>query len=112
MAIPNQKPSGARNTDVIIVDSGTNTHMSPKADRVQSTTYCNIKISLADDFTVVASSMGNRNVWWMNNERARGVSLEGTLVAPDVSMILLSIPALVRKNIATLFLPSKALFST
>ena len=45
----------------------------------------------------------------MTSDGQRDVNLTNTLVAPDVSMSLLSIPALVDKNISVLFMPKNAI---
>ena len=68
-----------------------------------------LEIKLADDSTISFNMEGKRKVSWMTSEGKREVNLSNTLVAPDISMSLLSIPALVDKNIAVFFMPKKAL---
>ena len=96
-------------SDRILLDSGTTTHMTPHRHKVTEAISTQKPIKLADDSIIQAKLSGTREVNWMTSEGNQMVYLSNTLVAPDVSMSLLSIPALVNKNIAVLFMQKKAL---
>lgn len=49
-------------------------------------------------------------VKWHGQSGITEVSLSKTIVAPDIKSSLLSVPALVQKEIAVLFVPGKAMF--
>lgn len=99
-----------RRPDAMMVDSGTTSHMTCKADRVSNKSQCSVSITLADDSQVTATQVGVRMVTWNGLKGTTRVSLSDTLVAPDFKTSLLSVPALVKKNIGALFLPGKAMF--
>lgn len=94
----------------MLVDSGTTSHMTAYGSRVHSQRKCDTSIHLADDSTVSASKIGVRKVTWQGTLGSTTVSLSNTLVAPNIKTSLLSVPALVNKDIAVLFVPGKALF--
>ena len=100
----------ARRPDVMMVDSGTTSHMTGMADRVSNKAACSVAITLADDSQVMETHVGVRKVNWQGLKEPMSVSLSNTLVAPDIKTSLLSVPALVSKNIGVLFLPGKAMF--
>lgn len=95
--------------DKMLLDSGTTSHMTPKTDRVGQKAPCNTSIALGDDSTVRAFSKGTRNVKWQTDDGPVQVALSNTLVAEDLSLSLLSVPALVNKEIAVIFVPGQAL---
>ena len=88
-----------------MLDSGITSHITAIAEKVHSKTGCNVSITLADDFTVDASKKGTRTVQWYSDSGPQRVHLSQTLVAPQMAMSLLSVPAFVRKNISVLFIP-------
>lgn len=96
--------------DMMLVDSGTSAHMTSRSDRVISKEHCDVDISLGDNSKVHSSHKGIRKVMWHTQEGERTISLSDTLVSKKLAMSMLSVPALVKKNIASLFLPGKALF--
>lgn len=110
MARPSRSALNGLPPDRMLLDSGTTSHMTPLSNRVHGTTDCDVSIRLADDSTVKASATGVRSVHWMSALGRSKVNLSDTLVAKDVALSLLSVPALARKNIATLFMPDKAFF--
>ena len=93
----------------MMLDSGTTTHMTPDEDELFSTVNCNVSISLGDDSCVQASCKGTNAVTWSGLEGTTEVHLSETLAARDLAMKLLSVPALTKKGMAVLFLPSKTL---
>ena len=94
--------------DRMMLDSGTTSHLTPLANRVQSKTVCNIPISLADDPTVHSSHKGIRKVTIATDGSPRKASLSDTVVVLNAGMSLLPVPSLVRKDIGVLFMPKKA----
>lgn len=100
--------SGAK-TDMMMLDSGTSSHMTPHSERVSERIACDVPISLADNSTVQAKYKGKRSVTWIGQDGTVKVGLTNTLVSPKLSCSLLSVPALVRKGIAVLFVPGKAI---
>lgn len=109
-AMPRTGPKTARNPDYLMVDSGTTSHMTARSDCVSNQTGCGVDIQLADHSTVTATKTGIRTVVWQSHAGPTRVSLSNTLVAQSIKTILLSVPALVKKDIAVLFVPGKALF--
>ena len=99
-----------RSVDRLMLDSGTTTHITPDVATIKDSISTNISIKLADDSNMQATAKGTRSLNWKTDEGDRVLHLSNTLVAPQAAMSLLSIPSLVKKNIAVLFLPGKALF--
>lgn len=97
-----------RPADMMLLDSGTSSHMTPLGDIVKNRTECDISIALADDFIVEANEKGNRTVKWYSNDGPVKVTLSETLVAPDTTTSLISVSALVKKGINVLFMPGRA----
>ena len=95
--------------DVMLLDSDTTSHMTPMFDKVKKKNDCRVYIMLCDHSKVTAFSIGTRLVKWQTRDGPCTVSLSNNLVTEDLSMSLISIPVLVQKKIATLFLPGKAL---
>lgn len=93
----------------IMLDSGTTAHMTPYAGTVQNKCGCNVDIALGDDSIISAKMKGVRKVRWQGADGPVTVSLTDTLIAPDATLSLLSVPALTKKDIAVLFLPGKAI---
>ena len=96
--------------DVMMIDSGTTSHMTSMAYKVYDKEACHVAIKLADDSEITATQVGVRKVKWQGPDRTMNVSLTDTLVAADIKTSLLSVPALVKKDIGVLFLPGKAMF--
>lgn len=94
--------------DRMMLDSGTSAHMTPLGNRLVDTRKSTSDISLADDSTVSSAEIGTRPVEWTADGVRTTVSLSKTMFVPALSTSLLSVPALVNKNIAVLFLPRKA----
>lgn len=93
----------------MMLDSGTTSHMTPNKSTVKDLTDCSVQISLADASTVSAVTKGVRTVKWCTIDGPTTVNLSDTLILPEMSMSLLSVPALVNKNISVLFMPGKAI---
>ena len=110
-AMARKKRNGRRTPDRLMLDSGTTSHLTPHADRVHSKTPCDTPISLADDSIIVATSKGVRSVQFSTDDGSTKVSLSDTLIVPNASLSLLSVPALVNKGIGVLFMPGKAILS-
>ena len=83
--------------------------MTPLSNKVSNLSVCDVPISLADNSTATASRKGKRSVTWPNNDGTANVGLSNTLVSKKLNCSLLSIPALVEKGIAAVFIPGKAL---
>ena len=94
---------------VMMLDSGTTTHMTNDVETLQNTALCEVPISLGDDSKIVANYRGSRVVTWQSQDGVTEVRLSGTLAAPDLAMSLLSIPALTEKGFCVLFLPQNAI---
>lgn len=92
--------------DKMMLDSGTTSHLTPLADRVQSTTRSDIYSTLADNSKMRATHVGLRKVRIQDD--VRSVSLSDTLIVPDAGMSLMSVRALVNKNTSVLFMPGHA----
>lgn len=93
-------------TDLMMLDSGTKSRMSPYIARVNDHTPCNISIALGHDSTVVADKKRIRRVNWYGQDGPGEVLLSETLVAPGSATSLLSVLALLNK---VLFMPKMAL---
>lgn len=89
--------------DALMLDSGTNSHMTPKLECLHGVDECNIALHLDDDLKIKATHTGFCNVKWNGQDGATAVNLNIVLYSPNMAMILLSIPALASKNIHTLF---------
>lgn len=72
-------------------------------------TWYNGTIPLGDDLKIRASKQVSRRLQWNGEDEPLFVTLSNTLVAPEVSLGLLSVPALVNKGLAVLFVQERAL---
>ena len=97
-----------RSSDSMMIDSGTSSHITPFEHKVSNLEECDVTITLGDDSTVPSVTQGTRRVQWQGEDGPVNVNLSNTLVAPDVSLSLLSVPALVEKGLAVLFVPTRA----
>ena len=95
--------------DKMMLDSGTTSHLTSNPGKVTNTQIANISIKLADDSTMNGTARGTREVRWVTENGTSKVSLSNTIVVPNAAMSLLSVPSLVNKNIAVMFLPGKAI---
>ena len=109
MAKHNAVRGSSGKIDRLMLDSGTTSNMTAMAEKVHSKTGCNVSITLADNSALNASKKGTRTVQWYSDSGPQRVHLSQTLVTPEMAMSLLSVPALVRKNIGVLLIPQKAL---
>lgn len=100
--------SSEEKADIMMLDSGTTSHLTPFAGRVQSKKSSSLILILADDSKMKSTHTGTRKVSLCGDGEVRAVSLSNTLVVPDAGMSLMSVPALVKKNIAVLFRPGYA----
>lgn len=60
-----------RRPDIMMMDSGTSSHMKPKSKWVSIEQSCNVFISLADDSTVAPKKNGTGIVHWKSKEKRR-----------------------------------------
>ena len=97
-----------RMADPIMLDSGTTSHLTPHADRVSCPKPSDISFTLADNSQMHATHMGVRKVQMRSGQRSCTVSLSNNLIVPDAAMSLMSVPALVKKEIGVLFMPGYA----
>lgn len=84
--------------------------MTSLSQQVISKNHYDVDISLGDDSKVDADQRGTRKVKWQTKERACTISLLEALVSQNIAMSMLSVPALVKKEIAVFLLLGKALF--
>lgn len=98
-----------RQPDMMMLDSGTSSHMTPKSEGINVKKSCNVSILLADDSTVTATEKGTRSVKWKTENEPMQVNLSEIFIAPDMADSLLSVPELVKKNISVIFKPQRAL---
>lgn len=98
----------ARKADIMMLESGTTSHLTPCEDRIQATTSSDLSFTLADNSKMRATHSGVRKVRMQSDNGVRAVSLSKTLLVPGAGMSLMSVPALVEKGIGVLFLPGFA----
>ena len=96
--------------DVMFVDSGTTSHITARTETVPSRSGCDMRVVLCDVSKVMATEKGDRRVQWAGEGGPHTIKLSETLIADDIAISLLSVPALVNKGIGVIFLPGKALF--
>lgn len=95
--------------DRILFNSVMTAHMPSRSDRVVLQKHCDVYIALGDETKVHTGKKGTRKVTWKTQDGGRSVSLSDTLVSKKLYISILSVPVLVKRDIATLFLPLKAL---
>lgn len=95
--------------DKMMIDSGTSMNITQYGKKIVDQTPCDVSISLVDESTVQKNEQGERKVKWKGSDGPVEVKLTNTLVDPDVSISLLSVTDLVKKYLAVLFVPGKAL---
>lgn len=88
----------------MILDIGTTSYMAPKNGVVQHQDSCDVIIRLADDSFMPVSQRGIRNVECKTKEGQTNFCLSDILNFPKLSMSLLFVPALAKKNISTIFI--------
>ena len=88
-----------RRPDKMMLDSGATSHITSLGDRVGEKRAHSTPIHPADDSTMRPTHNGTRKVTFMTDHGCQRVKLSNTLVVPDASTSLLSVPALVRKDI-------------
>ena len=81
----------------ILFDSGTTSHMISDRYKIIEGRSSSLEIKLADDSTISSNIAGTRKVSWMTSEGKREVNLSNKPVVADISISLLSIPALLEK---------------
>lgn len=105
-AIARNKRRIAGPADRMMLDSGTTSHLKPKSRTMRDWCVNDTSIYLADDSVIFSTHVGDRKIDVRNDNGNIRIRLSDTLVVPEASMSLLSILALVRRDIAVLFLPS------
>lgn len=108
-AVARAMMSKSPSRNMLMLDSGTTSHMTPYAEHLEDTKTCAIPIALGDDSTVTATSKGTLCVEWCSSDGQTEVKLSETLASEDLAMSLLSIPALTEKGLGVLFMPTQAL---
>lgn len=98
-------------TECPMIGSKTASNIMPFQYKVSNTTQCDIYIYISDDLTIYSSLQGVRRVKWHGEDGPISVTLFNSLVAPEVSMSLLSVPALVKNELTVLFVTGKAFIS-
>lgn len=93
----------------MLLDSEKTSYMTLFKEKVTNQRKCKVDIALRNDSTVTASSTCTRVVKWNGAYITCTISLSNTLFSPELSMSLLSVPALVQKGVSVLFVPGKAL---
>lgn len=91
-----------------MLNSGTASHVTPSENLVQSVTECEVEIHLVDDSTVSTKKQSTESASYLKNQSCKKLNLSETLIAPHLSISLLSLQALTRKDIAALFTPEVA----
>lgn len=110
MALQNSNVT-RRDSDRMMLDSGTSSHMTPYSENVQSKNKCNVSVTLADASRVNAESRGIRSVKWCTEIGKNRVRLPDTLVVPNMSTSLHFVPALMKKTLPVIFMPEKAVLT-
>lgn len=88
--------------------SGTTSHLTPKSRTTRHQGVYETSKYFADDSDISSTHVGVCKIDARNDDGDRRISLSDILVVLDASMNLMSIPALVRKEIAVLFMPGYA----
>lgn len=97
-----------RTLNRIMIDSGTMSHITPFEDKVSNHEVCDVSTALGDNSTVRSTVKGERRVNWQGRNGPVFVTLSHTLMAPEVSFSLLSVPALAEMRLGVLFVPERA----
>lgn len=92
--------------DMMMLDCGTSSHMNPKSERVSVKKVCIVSILFVVDFAVSATEKDTRSAHSKTEDGSMQVNPSEILIASNVAINLLSIPALI-KNISVLFMPEK-----
>lgn len=93
----------------MLLESVTTSHNTPNEQKVLNERSYGQSIRLAEESTVNENLIRIREVNWTTTKRDRNITLSRALVASDVSMSLLSVTALVNKNIVVLLIPKMEL---
>lgn len=93
--------------DIMMLHSGSTSHITAQSSRVANKKYCSATIRLADKSTTTDQQIGVRTVNWLGESGSIGVSLPETPVGRDFNTIILSVQSFVRMDIAALFMPGK-----
>lgn len=88
-----------------MIDSGTTSPMTALSIRLRNREKCDISIRLADNSAIKTQSMGIWTVKWMKKGGKQNVHLSNTLIVPQISSGLLSVPSLAKKDVGVIFLP-------
>lgn len=102
----------AKPLDKMLLDFGTTSYVTSRPDRVLFQEKFRTPISFSDDSKVQSMSKGTCIVRWSNETGSVKVSWSGILFASKLSISLLSIAALAKKNIAALCLVGRAIILT
>ena len=94
--------------ELMMLDSGTTTHMIQDIESLEDTSICGVPISLGDDSQITATHWGSTRVTWKWQGGETEVEMTGTRAAPNLAMRLLSILALTEKGLCVLSVLAKA----
>lgn len=87
-----------------MLESRKTSHLTLYAARVKSKMLCNTNTSLAYDSEIEAFEKGERIVRFCSKDGPLQVNLPETVVLSDTSISLLSVPALLNKEICVLLI--------
>lgn len=91
MALVGNHKSSLR-PELFMLDSGTTSKITPKAQRVTNKQSCDVSILLGDNSKVMADAFGDRKVIWQSEPGPVRVSLSNTLIAEDMSSVYCRYP--------------------
>lgn len=92
-----------------MLESRTTSHMTPHVNLVTDTMVRSTEVILDDESSVAGDGKGVRTVRWKTENGLRTVRLSTTLHIPKMAIILLSVSALVKKNIGVIIFPKRTI---
>lgn len=95
-------------TDVIMLESGLTSHLTPLASCFYSKIPRDVSFTIADNLQMRTTHSGVLKVQMSSEKGIRWVSLSNDLVVSDAGMNLMTVSALVKKEIGLLFMPGYA----
>lgn len=88
-----------RQAEMMLLDSGTTSHMTPSIHNGRDRSERQVSISLGDEATVVSSDKWTWSVHWYAEQSMINFDLSETQIEEDLAMNLISGPAVVSKVI-------------
>ncbi|PXF39675.1 Copia protein [Gracilariopsis chorda] len=108
-AAPARSVTGNSSDCVMMLDSGTSSHMTRTERSLTDIQSCSVPIALGDKSLLHADRKGIKRVRWTANSCTTEVHLSNTLCSSELAMDLLSVPALAEKGFVVLFTKEQAL---